>query len=207
MKLSHLYESKVIPTFVRPNGDTNQLYYYHAISVRIFMTGVYTFTSKSEIDTYGSLHNDAVDLSNPSKSMIVYDDDSGDGSQFRISRDLQSVEGPASVILTENFHLISESTTHHQLCGSCETPYSPDDKSSTKAIVAIVVPICSLTSLEHNQIIRRRRSSLGNIQITATITNAIDVPFTVPLARVFESLEEEQPPPPPYTSVIPYSRA
>ncbi|CAF1512007.1 unnamed protein product [Adineta ricciae] len=99
------------PTFVRPNGDTNQLYYYHAISVRIFMTGVYTFTSKSEIDTYGSLHNDAVDLSNPSKSMIVYDDDSGDGSQFRISRDLQSVEGPASVILTENFHLISESTT------------------------------------------------------------------------------------------------
>jgi hypothetical protein len=61
-----------------------------------------------------------------------------------------------------------------------------------------------LTLLGPNQIIRTRRSSLGDIQISATTTNEIDVSFTIPLARVFEPLEEQSPPP--YTSVMSHSR-
>ncbi|CAF1512026.1 unnamed protein product [Adineta ricciae] len=197
------------------------------------MSREYIFMSDSTIDTYGYFYNNSFDPSRPSQNLITSNDDGGTNRRFQLYTTLQSQYTYILVVTTTNrdirgsFQIIA---SDHQLCGSCETPYSPDDKSSTKAIVAIVVPICSvcvrivicccicrcrrknmshqqLTSLEHNQIIRRRRSSLGNIQITATITNAIDVPFTVPLARVFESLEEEQPPPPPYTSVIPYSRA
>ncbi|CAF1619286.1 unnamed protein product [Adineta ricciae] len=120
------------PTFVRPNGDTNKLYYYNMISVKVLMTGVYSFTSKSKIDTYGSFHDGAVDLSNPSKSMIAYDDDSGDHEQFQINLNMQSykkyillfttyhpnvtgeftivAEGPTSVALTPNYNFIWEST-------------------------------------------------------------------------------------------------
>jgi hypothetical protein len=78
-------------SFVRPDGDTNKLYYYHMISVKVLMTGVYSFTSKSEIDTYGSFHDGAVNLSNPSTSMIASNDNGGGHGQFQINLDLRDL--------------------------------------------------------------------------------------------------------------------
>jgi hypothetical protein len=117
------YSSK----FVRPNRNRSD-YYYHAIRVRIFTRGSYSFTSSSLIDTYGSFHHFAVDPTNPYESLITFDDDSGGGRQFRISLDLQSEKtyillvttfapnvtgwfkitavGPASVNLTYNHFFI-----------------------------------------------------------------------------------------------------
>jgi hypothetical protein len=85
---------------------------------------LYSFTSNSSIDTYGSFHHSAVDRTNPWESLITFDDNSGGDQQFRISLGLQSKKayilfvttfapnvtgwftitavGPASVALTYN---------------------------------------------------------------------------------------------------------
>ncbi|UJR24221.1 hypothetical protein I4U23_027188 [Adineta vaga] len=120
-------------TFMRPYGQTNN-YYFHAIAVRIFSTGSYSFTSQSSFDIYGSFHNYPVDITIPSQSMIAYNDDGGDDErQFRINLNLQSnktyvlivstfatnitgcftiiVEGPSDVELIHNDHFVVESTT------------------------------------------------------------------------------------------------
>ncbi|CAF1093348.1 unnamed protein product [Adineta steineri] len=120
-------------TFVRPNGYTKN-YYFHAIKVKVFTTGLYSFTSNSTFDTYGSIHHYPVELTNLSKSMIAYNDDSGGGGlQFQINLTLQSdkayvllvttyssnvtglftiiVEGPTNVELIQNDYFVLESTT------------------------------------------------------------------------------------------------
>ncbi|CAF1080631.1 unnamed protein product [Adineta steineri] len=120
-------------TFVRPNGYTKN-YYFHAIKVRVFTTGLYSFTSNSTFDTYGSFHHYPVELTNSSKSMIAYNDDSGGGGrEFQINLTLQSnkiyvllvttyssnvtglftiiVEGPSNVELIQNDYFVLESTT------------------------------------------------------------------------------------------------
>jgi hypothetical protein len=58
--------------------------------VTIYTTGTYTFTSSSDVDTYGYLYNDPVDPSYPSQNMITSDDDSNGNLQFRIIRILQA---------------------------------------------------------------------------------------------------------------------
>ncbi|CAF4259895.1 unnamed protein product, partial [Adineta steineri] len=133
-------------TFVRPNGYTKN-YYFHAIKVRIFTTGLYSFTSNSTFDTYGSVHHYPVELTNPSKSMIAYNDDSGGGGlQFQINLTLQSdktyvllvttyssnvtglftiiVEGPTNVELIQNDYFVLESSTTTTILPRVTSAYS-----------------------------------------------------------------------------------
>ncbi|CAF1452319.1 unnamed protein product [Adineta steineri] len=119
-------------TFMRPYGYTNN-YYFHAIAVRIFSSGLYSFTSNSTFDIYGSFHRYPVDITIPSQSMITDDYYNGGDRQFQINIDLQSnqtyvlivstyspnvtglftiiVEGPSNVELIHNDYFVLETTT------------------------------------------------------------------------------------------------
>ncbi|UJR06811.1 hypothetical protein I4U23_011098 [Adineta vaga] len=107
-------------TFMRPNEYTND-YYFHAIAVRIFSTGSYSFTSNSTFDTYGSFHHYPVDITIPSQSMIVYDDDNGFDRQFQINLDLKSDQTYVLIVTTYSsyitgwFSIIAEGPSYVQL--------------------------------------------------------------------------------------------
>jgi hypothetical protein len=68
--------------------------------VTVSISGEYTFTSASTIDTFGIFYNDLFDSSNPSRNLIKYDDDSGNGNQFQIILDLQSARTYILVVTT-----------------------------------------------------------------------------------------------------------
>lgn len=76
--------------FSRPNGDGHSNYYYQAIQVTIYTSGTYTFRSISSIDTYGCFYEFSFDPLNPSRNLIICDDDGGGPQQFLISSRLQS---------------------------------------------------------------------------------------------------------------------
>jgi hypothetical protein len=65
-------------------------YHYHAIAVQVFKTGPYSFISSTQIDTYGCFYNSFVDPTNPYRSLVTFDDDSGGNQQFQISLGLES---------------------------------------------------------------------------------------------------------------------
>ncbi|CAF4178418.1 unnamed protein product, partial [Adineta steineri] len=132
-------------TFMRPNRDTNN-YYFHAIKVRIFTTGLYSFTSNSTFDTYGYFNHYPVDITNPSKSMITSDDDCCGSLQFQINLTLQSdmtyvllvttsssnvtglftiiVEGPTNVELIQNDYFVLGSTRATTILPMVTSAYS-----------------------------------------------------------------------------------
>lgn len=54
------------------------------------VSGTYTLTSSSSIDTYGCVYYTFFDPLNPYDSLLTCDDESGGYGQFRINRYLQS---------------------------------------------------------------------------------------------------------------------
>ncbi|CAF1504202.1 unnamed protein product [Adineta steineri] len=84
--------------FTRPNSDTRN-YYFHSIDINLLLTGSYTFTSNSTIDIYGSFHHSTIDLTNPYKSMITFDDNGGNNKQFEIKLGLLS-KNPYNLMVT-----------------------------------------------------------------------------------------------------------
>jgi len=76
-------------------------YHYHAIAVQVFKTGPYSFISSSQIDTYGCFYNYAVDPTDPYRSLVTFDNDSGGNQQFKISLGLES--GKTYVLIVTTF--------------------------------------------------------------------------------------------------------
>ncbi|CAF1224479.1 unnamed protein product [Adineta steineri] len=64
-------------------------YYYEGVKVSVLMAGKYSIASKSIIDTYGYLYNNSFDRSNPSRNLLLQDDDSGGNKQFKLTHFFQ----------------------------------------------------------------------------------------------------------------------
>jgi hypothetical protein len=86
--------------FFRPSQNDGY-YYYEALRFTISVSGTYTFTSSSSIDTYGLLYNSPVDPSYSSQNLITYNDDSGSDRQFRITQYL--VSGTTYVLIVTTY--------------------------------------------------------------------------------------------------------
>ena len=85
--------------FSRP-GDISNYYYYQALRVEISITGRYSFTSVSSIDTYGYLYNALFDPSDSSQNFIASDDDNAGGFQFLLTEYLSSTSTYVLLVTT-----------------------------------------------------------------------------------------------------------
>ncbi|CAF1167639.1 unnamed protein product [Adineta steineri] len=77
------------PTTCHPDMCSNSNFYYEAIKINVFVAGVYTIACSSSIDTYGFLFNSTFDPTNPTKNLLVSDDDGAGNQQFKLVYFLQ----------------------------------------------------------------------------------------------------------------------
>jgi hypothetical protein len=75
-------------TFTRYGGSG--IFYYEVIEIIVTVTGNYSFTCYSPVDTYGYLYANSFDPSNVNVNLLVQDNDSGGDFQFYITILLQS---------------------------------------------------------------------------------------------------------------------
>jgi hypothetical protein len=87
------------PTFIRPGGSG--IFYYEAIQIIVSVTGNYSFTCQSPVDTYGYLYNNTFDPSNVNVNLLAQDNEIGGNFQFFISILLQS-GGTYILVVTTN---------------------------------------------------------------------------------------------------------
>lgn len=77
-------------SFLRPEGDTDFLYYFQALQVTVTRAGSYVFESDSDLDTLGFFYDTTFDPSTPLLHLMTDDDDGSDNPlQFRIQVYLQ----------------------------------------------------------------------------------------------------------------------
>lgn len=72
------------------NENSTSNFYYEAIQLNVNTTEIYTFTSKSNIDTYGYLYQGNFYPSYPSLNVLEDDDDTGGNSQFQLTSFLRT---------------------------------------------------------------------------------------------------------------------
>ena len=75
-------------TFTRLGGSGS--FYDEILQVNCTVTGSYTITSSSSMDTYGYLYADQIYSSSLSSNLLTSDDDSNGGSQFLMTYTLQA---------------------------------------------------------------------------------------------------------------------
>lgn len=76
------------PMFARTSGAAT--FFYAAIRLTLYVTGVYTITSNSSMDAYGYLYANSFNASNVNYNLMAGDDDSNGAVQFRIVVNLQA---------------------------------------------------------------------------------------------------------------------
>jgi len=86
--------SKYTRDCVQPN------YHYEAIEITVVENGTYTFSSYSEINTYGYLYENNFNPFNPSENRINENDDSGCNGQFKLIQYMQKQKIYILVITT-----------------------------------------------------------------------------------------------------------
>ena len=87
------------PLFV-PVHQFQGYYYYQALRVTVRVNGTYMFISNSSIDMFGYLYNNSVDPSEPTQNMLMFNDDSAGGRQFRITVNLTSESSYVLIVTT-----------------------------------------------------------------------------------------------------------
>ncbi|CAF0918842.1 unnamed protein product [Adineta steineri] len=80
--------------------------YYEAIQVKVSRSGLYTFFSKSNLDTYGSIYKDYFNPSNPIKNRLNYDDNSCNQRQFGFTIALETSITYILVVTTNDYSKI-----------------------------------------------------------------------------------------------------
>ncbi|CAF4146022.1 unnamed protein product [Adineta steineri] len=86
-----VYASKLTTnssTYFRSCSESSS--YYEAIQVNVFRSGLYTFLSKSNMDTYGAIYENYFNPSNPLENQLLYNDDSVFGRQFKFTIALET---------------------------------------------------------------------------------------------------------------------
>ena len=94
------YLNSTGPTFSRPCGVSNSNYYYQAIRVTVSISGMYSFTSKSSMDTYGCLYETMFYPSSPYTNLLVCDDNTGDDQPFLINYNFENTRIYILVVTT-----------------------------------------------------------------------------------------------------------
>ncbi|CAF0818601.1 unnamed protein product [Adineta steineri] len=79
---------------------------YEAIQVKVSRSGLYTFFSKSNLDTYGSIYKDYFNPSNPTKNRLNYDDNSCNQRQFGFTIALETSITYILVVTTNDYSKI-----------------------------------------------------------------------------------------------------
>lgn len=77
------------PKFRRIGGSSAN-YYYSVVLISISRSGLYTFTSSSNIATHGLVYMNSFDPENPNSNLLTQDNDSDNNGRYRISVFLQS---------------------------------------------------------------------------------------------------------------------
>ncbi|CAF5047242.1 unnamed protein product [Rotaria magnacalcarata] len=74
--------------------------YYEAIEIIVYITGTYSFTSTSSIDTFGYLYTGEFNPSNQNLNMLAYNDDYSGSNQFTLIADLEAGVSYTLVVTT-----------------------------------------------------------------------------------------------------------
>ncbi|CAF1224496.1 unnamed protein product [Adineta steineri] len=104
-----VYASKLATnssTYSRRCSSSNS--YYKAIQVNVRRSGFYTFFSKSNMDTYGSLYKDYFDPSTPRENQLVDDDKRCNQKQFTFTIALETSITYTLVVTTWNSYTTGE---------------------------------------------------------------------------------------------------
>jgi hypothetical protein len=64
-------------------------YYYEAIEMNVSVSGTYSLTSSSSVDTYGFIYTNSFNPINPRWNLLSENDDGGVGVQFKLTIYLQ----------------------------------------------------------------------------------------------------------------------
>ncbi|CAF3224322.1 unnamed protein product [Rotaria socialis] len=94
--------------FYRPDGGSNEYYYFQAIQVTISTAGFYTFKSNSTIDTRGYFYQNSFDPSNSAANLVTSDDDGGGSFQFRIQVYLETLRTYILVVTTHRAYITGD---------------------------------------------------------------------------------------------------
>lgn len=93
------------PIFYRPGSPGPEFYYFQAFQVTATLPGEYKFTTSSSFDTRGYFYQTSFDPSDPTVNLMVQDDDSGTGLQFRIQAYLQAGQTYVLVVTTHREYI------------------------------------------------------------------------------------------------------
>lgn len=112
------------PKFRRIGGSSAN-YYYHVIPIAVAQSGMYTFTSGSNISTIGFVYTNSFDRENPESNLLAADYGSDGGGQYKISTFLQ-VTGQVSRKVSAVLIVSSNDSTifHQNNCGILLSHYS-----------------------------------------------------------------------------------
>jgi hypothetical protein len=70
--------------------DYGSSYYYEAIEVNVFLSGFYTLSSGSIVNTYGYIYKKKFNPVNPSENLLLGNDDSCGSHHFKLTAVLQN---------------------------------------------------------------------------------------------------------------------
>ena len=76
------------------------MFFYEAIQVTVNITGRYSFSCNSRLDTYGYFYVNEFNPSRISVNQLDYNDDGGGNAQFQFTRLLQADERYVLVVTT-----------------------------------------------------------------------------------------------------------
>ncbi|CAF1537171.1 unnamed protein product [Adineta ricciae] len=74
--------------------------YYKAVQVSVSISGVYSISSNSTIDTVGYLYNNTFNYQNPNQDILISGDDEGGNRQFMLAIILQPMKNYTLVVTT-----------------------------------------------------------------------------------------------------------
>ncbi len=83
-------------------------YHYAAFEINVVVASNYSFSSESNIDTYGYIYNDTFHPDNPSLNLLKEDDNSGGNGQFKLTVFLQSWASYILIVKTFSPNVTSE---------------------------------------------------------------------------------------------------
>ena len=80
----------------------DERFHYEAYQFTVAITGIYTFTSRSSMNSFGYLYRFPVDTGHLNQNLIVSDDDSAGNGQFRIATSLTNGQRYVLLVTTHS---------------------------------------------------------------------------------------------------------
>ncbi|CAF5129992.1 unnamed protein product, partial [Rotaria magnacalcarata] len=127
----------------------NSTKYYQAIEVIVNITGTFSFTSSSNMDTFGYLYAGVFDLSNPNLNLLTSNDDSAGNNQFKLIANLEAGVSYTLVFTTFGENVIGPFTII--AVGPTSVDFFPRNVTDTTMIMPSRTETTSEGSVEFEQ--------------------------------------------------------